>query len=255
MAAGLALAISSVSASAAPPDLSGFWSPPSEQHPVDQQMMDKLPAGTVFIDDAGYVEFPPMEFGGLDVKPDALKRAEEWQPSDALSLQNVCATPSIIYTMQGPFPFEIHQFDDVIIFKLEYFDQARIIFMDGRARPPANAPHSNLGFSTGRWEGDELVVETTHIKASTLTNNGLDHTDDVVFVERFKLSEDGKTLKSTQWFKDDAVLSNTGARFMKWDAKPDSFVLPYSCDPSFATDYQQLVPGQQLDSSEFEEVQ
>lgn len=253
---GAALAMASAyPACAEIPNLSGFWSPPSDQHPFDPHLVAKLPAGTVIIDDAGYVEFPPMEFGGLDVKPDALERAAEWQPADELSLQKVCATPSVIYTMQGPFPFEIYQFEDVIIFKLEYFDQARVIFMDGRDRPPADAPHSNLGFSTGVWEGDELVVETTHIKASTLTNNGLDHTDGVRFVERFRLSEDGETLMSTQWFDDPAVLNNTGARFMKWNAEPGNHVLPYACDPSFAVDYDQLVPGQQLDASEFEEIE
>lgn len=127
--------------------------------------------------------------------------------------------------------------------------------MDGRERSPADTPHSNLGFSIGKWEGDELVVETKHIQASTLTNNGLDHTDDVRFVERFRLSEDGKTLKSTQWFEDPAVLNNTGARYMKWNSEPGNYVLPYSCDPSFAVDYEQLVPGQQLDDGEFEDVE
>ena len=237
------------------PDLSGFWSPPGNQHPFDEKLIAALPPGTVVIDDAGYVEFPQMEFGGLEVKPEALEKAAQWKPEDSLNLKNVCATPAVIYAMQGPFPFEIHQFEDVIIFKMEYFDQVRLVFMDGRERPPADAPHSNLGFSTGKWEGDELVVETTHIKASTITNNGLDHTDNVRFVERFRLSEDGKTLKSTQWFDDPEVLGSPGARYMKWDSNPGNYVLPYSCDPSFAVDYEQLVPGQQMDASEFETVE
>ncbi len=250
----VAPAIVSAEEAAQRPDLGGFWSPDRDQHPIDQKMVDKLPPNTVVLDDASYVEFPQGEYGGLDVKPEALAKAAEWKPSDALTLRNVCAAPSVIYTMQGPFPFEIYQTEEMIVFKLEYFDQARIIFMDGREHPPEDAPRTNLGHSIGWWEGDELVIDTTHILASTLTNNGLEHTDDAHFVERYRLSEDGKTLKSTQWFEDPAVLNNNGARYMKWSAMPGNYVYPYNCDPSFSVEYDQIEEGGIEDSSEFETV-
>ena len=37
--------------------------------------------------------------------------------------------------------------------------------MDGRPHPPEYAPHTWMGFSTGKWEGDILTVYTTHIKS------------------------------------------------------------------------------------------
>lgn len=40
----------------------------------------------------------------------------------------------------------------------------RVIHLDG-AKPPPPAVTSYEGWSTGRWEGDTLVVETTHIRA------------------------------------------------------------------------------------------
>ena len=241
--------------SAGPPDLSGFWSPDREQRPFDEAMRAKLPQGTVILEDAGFVEFPPGEYGGLDVKPEPLRKAAEWEPSDELSLRRVCATPSVIYTMQGPFPFEIHQTSEAIIFKLEYFDQVRVVYMDGRGHPPEDAPHSNLGHSIGWWEGDELVVDTTHILPSTLTNNGLDHSEEVHFVERLALSEDGTVLKSSQWFEDPEVLNNAGARYMTWSKEPGSYVLPYSCDPSFAVDYSEVDQGENLSEDEFEVIE
>ena len=237
-----------------PHDLTGFWSPVNEQPPMDPDMLAHVPENTVVLDDAGFVEYPPGEFGPLDVKPEARAEAMKWQPAEALTLQNVCATPSVIYTMQGPFPFEIHQTSDVLVFKLEYFDQVRVVYMDGRGHPPADAPHSILGHSTGRWEGDELVIDTTHIAPSTLTNNGLDHSAGVHFVERYKLSADGKSLKSTQWFEDAAVLNNAGVRYMEWSAKPGEYVYPYSCDPTFAVDYSQVVKGEDMSSEEFETI-
>ena len=235
-------------------DLAGFWAPVFEQGPVDREMLSHSPENTVLLDDTGAAEFSSGDFGGLDVKPEARAKAQEWDPQDSLTLKNVCATPSVIYSMQGPFPIEIHQTADVVVMRLEYFDQVRVIYLDGRDHPPADAPHSAQGHSIGHWEGDELVVDTTHILPSTLTNNGLDHSAGVHFVERYKLSADGKTLKSTQWFEDPAVLNNTGVRYVEWSARPGQYVNPYSCDPTFALDYSQVDPGQDVGADEFEVI-
>jgi len=114
----------------------------------------------------------------------------------------------------------------------------RLIFMDGRGHPPADAPHSKTGHSIGHWEGDELVVDTTNLSSATITNNGLNHSDKLHMVERYKLSPDHKTLMATEWFEDPEVLENNGARYIKWDAKPGNYIYPYDCDPSFALNYQ-----------------
>ena len=222
---------------AAEPDLSGFWAPAFEQPEPDPAMIAKLPPNTVVIDDTGAAEFPRMEFGGLRLTPEALAHAEAWRPEDEMTLQRVCQPPSIVYSVQGPFPFEIDQTDDLIAFRYEYYDQIRLIFMDGRGHPPADAPHTKMGHSTGRWDGDELVVDTTHIAASTITNNGLDHTGEVHMVERYKLNPDGTKLLATQWFEDPAVLETNGARFIEWTRRPGEYIFPYECDPSFALEY------------------
>ena len=48
----------------------------------------------------------------------------------------------------------------------------RPIFMDGRPRPPAYAPHSWTGFSTGEWVGNTLKVTATHFKDGYLKRGG-----------------------------------------------------------------------------------
>ncbi len=48
----------------------------------------------------------------------------------------------------------------------------RPIFMDGRPHPPAWAPHSWTGFSTGEWIGNTLKVTTTHLKDGFLKRGG-----------------------------------------------------------------------------------
>jgi cyclase len=48
----------------------------------------------------------------------------------------------------------------------------RPVFMDGRAHPPAWAPHTWTGFSTGEWIGNTLKITTSHIKDGFLKRGG-----------------------------------------------------------------------------------
>jgi len=219
------------------PDLSGYWNL-SMRIPRDPVLMGQLPPGTVVLDDTGPVELPARDFGGLKVKPGPLAAALAWKPIDDMTLSKACRPPSIIYAMQGPFPIEIYQGTQFIIIKLEYFDMVRIVFMDGR-EPPAGIPDTATGYSVGHWEGSTLVVVTTHLEAATITNNGLNHSNKVRVIERFRLGEDGQSLLSTQLFEDPEVLDGPGARFIAWRRKPGQHVSPYECDPSFVVNYQQ----------------
>jgi len=54
----------------------------------------------------------------------------------------------------------------------------RTIWMDGRPHPPAYAPHTWAGFTTGRWEGNTLVTDTTHLKWGWIRRNGVITTDE-----------------------------------------------------------------------------
>lgn len=221
---------------AARPDLSGYWmlTRPKE-HP---DLMKQIGPNTVILDDTGAAEFPVGEYGGLKLKPKTLEAAQRWKPEDDMTISKACLPPSIVYAMQGPFPMEIHQGTELIVLKLEYYDMVRIVFMDGR-EAPADAPHSKTGYSVGRWEGSTLVIETTNLAASTITNNGLDHTDQVRTIERFRISEDGKTLFGTMEFEDPEALDNRGARVVTWTKEPGQYVYPYECDPSFTQEYLQ----------------
>lgn len=242
-AVGCTLFVNAHAAAAAAkhPDLSGFWSP-SVKVPRDKALLAKLPPNTALLEDLGPVEFPAGEYGGLKPKAKALEEAKKWNPRDDMSLSNACRAPSIVYALQGPFPIEIYQGTELIIIKLEYFDLVRIVFMDGRARPGADYPHSKVGYSLGRWEGDTLYVETTHLEAATIANNGLSHSQNVKVIERFKLTPDGSALMALQEFEDPEVLDNRGARFITWKKKDGDHVYPYDCDPSFALQYQSAHP-------------
>ncbi len=182
------------------------------------------------MDDTGPVEFPAGNYGGLIPTPAAEAAIRKWNPRDQLKPQNACRPPSIVYALQGPFPIEIFQSDVLIVMKLEYYDLVRIIFLDGR-KPEADYPHSPTGFSSGHWEGATLVVETTHLEAATITNNGLDHSQNIRVVEHFRLSPDHQVLMATQEYEDPTMFTNRGVRFIAWRKQAGQHVYPYECDP------------------------
>ena len=55
--------------------------------------------------------------------------------------------------------------------------------MDGRPHPGPNAPHTWMGFSTGRYDGDMLIVETTHLKKGWVRRNGVPMSDQAKMTE------------------------------------------------------------------------
>jgi hypothetical protein len=128
---------------------------------------------------------------------------------------------------------EIYQSDRLIVFKMEYYDLVRVVFLDGRPHPPPTAPHSRVGHSVGRWEGDTLVVDTTHLTPGTFMNNGFNHSEDLHMTERFRASSDGGVLWLVQTYEDSAVFDGVAARYMAWTRRPGDYVYPYDCDPSY----------------------
>ena len=68
-------------------------------------------------------------------------------------------------------------------------DAYRRIYLDGRKMPADFDPSYN-GYSTGRWEGDTLVVETVNLRGETeLDRYGSPHSDQLRIVERIRLVE------------------------------------------------------------------
>lgn len=70
----------------------------------------------------------------------------------------------------------------------------RFIYTDGRTLPPQGEPQPWwYGYSVGRWEGDELVVETNDLRDDGwLDVRGSPLTDQARIVERFRRPTHGK---------------------------------------------------------------
>lgn len=234
---GVVAILPMVAAAATPPDFSGFWMLERRQIGPDPLLAPHVAPNTAVLLDTGSAEFGLMEFGGLKLKPAVLQAAKNWDPKQEMTVANACRIPSIVYAMQGPFPIEIAQGKDIIVMRLEYFDMARAFYFDKRFALPPDGPHTKTGNSIAHWEGDQLVVVTTHLKSATITNNGLDHTDNIKVIERFRLADGGKRLIASQEFEDPEILDNRGVRYISWYKVEGDHVTAYDCDPSIAENY------------------
>lgn len=81
-----------------------------------------------------------------------------------------------------------------IVFLYTRDSQVRHVYLD-RAHS-VDPPKSWYGESVGRYEGDMLVVDTTGLNDKTDTDRfGTPHSDRIHVVERYRLSDDKKTLE------------------------------------------------------------
>jgi hypothetical protein len=91
-----------------------------------------------------------------------------------------------------PQPRKMIQTQDVIVILYEGNAGIRQIFLDGRPSPDNDPLPWWYGYSTGHWEGDELVVVTTHMKDDGwLDVNGSPFTSQGTITERFRRPDFG----------------------------------------------------------------
>jgi hypothetical protein len=87
-----------------------------------------------------------------------------------------------------PDPVEFYVLPDRILQHFEWHYGLRTIWMDGRKLPtlPVDLPRW-WGYSSGRWEGDTLVVESVgHDDRTWLDHFGYPHSDEMRLEERYR---------------------------------------------------------------------
>ena len=121
-------------------------------------------------------------------KYDAIQASRESGSEETESVAR-CLPPGMPWFMGAQYGLEILQTRDKIGMFSEWMDAYRRIYMDGRKMPDDFDPSYN-GYSTGRWEGDTLVIETVNLRGETeLDRYGSPHSDKMTIVERMRLVE------------------------------------------------------------------
>lgn len=91
--------------------------------------------------------------------------------------------------MQATFPMEILETPGQVTIIQEAFTQVRRVHLNAKAIAPEDAEPRFAGHSTGRWEGNTLVVETVGVKESARFRN-TPHSPNMRITERMRLVND-----------------------------------------------------------------
>ena len=109
---------------------------------------------------------------GIDFRKytmDLTDKAQEWFDGYLMHYDqpNVrCVSPGIVAMVAwGGYPMEILATENRLTFLYEVDSEVRRVFLDGRT-PPEYFPSSPMGWSTGRWDGEDLIVETQGIEGN-----------------------------------------------------------------------------------------
>jgi hypothetical protein len=135
-------------------DLSGLWEPdPSGGTPSSFSAVVTLPAE--FENVAARLK------GGLPYRPWALELRNTRQANNGKdNPDGLCLPLRILQLHSHPFPRRIMQLPGILAILYEKDVDYRQIFTDGRPLPVDPQP-SYFGYSSGKWEGDVLVIRTS----------------------------------------------------------------------------------------------
>jgi hypothetical protein len=179
---------------------------------------------------------PGPELGdylGLPISEAARVRASAWDASIQTLPEWQCRPHSADYIWRGPSNLRISREIDPVsrettAFHAEWLRSVdRPIYLDGRARPSEYAQHSWAGFSIGRWEGDALVINTTHLKEGYLRRNGLPRSDRATLSERWMRNGDFLTVMTIIY--DPVYLTEPLVRTTDYELNVNQNVPPYPC--------------------------
>jgi hypothetical protein len=149
-----------------------------------------------------------------------------WDPLTDNPVIN-CVGKGMPSIMNPPYPMELVDRGDVIVYRQEEFDSVRTIYMDPSATP---APEpSNMGHSVGRWEGETLVVNTTLSTWPYFDGQGIPISAAAEYEERFTVSDDGKRLNYTVLVTDPTTFTEPVLLDRFWLWVPGVRVELYDC--------------------------
>lgn len=136
-------------------------------------------------------------------------------------------------------PLAISRVGDDILIRHEWMDVERVIHM-GLAAAPADTPASILGYSVGHFEGDTLVIESTHFTDGVLNQfvtvegqpmRGLLHSDALRVVERISLDKDRNRLVVSMDHYDPKYFTRDFPNYTREYGPSTLTIEPFGCIP------------------------
>jgi hypothetical protein len=156
-------------------DLTGYWTPVQHEDQMERGAGSEI-----------------GDYGGFGLNEAGRLWALSYDPSRVTLKHHQCDAYVAPYQMRATGNFRVWEERDPYNQRLvavhvwgQTTEGHRIIWMDGRPHPPAWAPHSFRGFSTGEFVGNALRVYTTHMKQGWLRRNGTPQSDQATMIDYF----------------------------------------------------------------------
>ena len=147
----------------------------------------------------------------------------------AMNPQIQCMARATPWFMVFPSVQKIDVGDDSVSIRSEYGPIERTVYMDATSRDGATASYH--GHSTGRWEGEVLIVETTHFSDHRSGNaRGVPSGSQKHLVERFELSPGRESLIYRFRLEDPEYLLAPVTGVVQSAYRPDLEFEPVECD-------------------------
>ncbi len=143
-----------------------------------------------------------------------------------------CVPATAPRIVSDPYNFRIEQEPDRVLLHYEKDDVVRTVWLEGRGHPtPKDGDYWLQGYSTGRYEGNQLVVETTKF---TYDPHGMnDASPFIPSSQRKKVAErywrEGTTLMAEVVTEDPLILVRPHAFVNQWEPTNDEWV-SFECD-------------------------
>jgi hypothetical protein len=170
---------------------------------------------------------PNFDFASYPLTPAARASVASFDPFTDSPILN-CTPKGMPTVMEEPYPMEFVRDGDNIRLRLEEYDTVRTIYMNAAA-VPSTQPATRVGTSTGRWEGNTLVVTTQGTDWRAFDVVGIPQSAAATFVERFTLAPDGSRLDYTITANDPANFTAPVTLKKYWIWIPGVEISPYRC--------------------------
>jgi hypothetical protein len=206
-------------------DLSGVWLPDTEALPAGVQTVEgdqPFPRYMMSVTADMAPEDVPMQAQAAEIFRRRLAESSKISPMAR------CKPAGVPWINSMPLPYKIVQMPTLVLVLYEGDTVFRQIFLDGR-EPVEDAMPRWMGYSTGRWDGDVLVVDTVGLTdQSWLDAMGHPHSERLHVTERFRRRDAGH-LEIEVTLDDPESYARPLSYTIKTTALPNDDLLEYFC--------------------------
>lgn len=151
-----------------------------------------------------------------------------------------CLPNGVPHAGMEPYPFEIIHTPEKTLILYEMYMLRRMIFTDGRKLPddPHEFTPTWMGYSVGRWEGDEFVVDTLGFnkKVWPISMGAHPSSDELRVNERFKRVDFGH-MDYTYTITDPKTYETPWSQTLHYTLLPDTDLLEFICEVNPAPEH------------------